>query len=95
MNFIDGRPYVDYVAHIRLFTWEDGEDFKPVPDTDPTGYYVGTSRPDSVLVATRNHVIDLIGDVSVEEDSFKGINYMRIGLDFIVAPSDQPAPPKS
>ena len=50
------------------------------------GYYVATSRPDGVLVAARNHVIDLIGDVSVEEeeDSFKGINYWRIGLDFSV-----------
>ena len=61
------------------------------------GYYVATSQPDGVLVSTRNHVIDLIGDVSVEEeeDSFKGINYWRIGLDFSMGWSNEPAPPKS
>ena len=87
VNFIAGRPHIDHVAHITLFTSEDGETFLPARDTDTMGgYYVATSRPDGVLVAARNHVIDLIGNVSVEEeeDSFKGINYWRIGLDFSV-----------
>ncbi len=88
VNFIDGRPYVDYVAHITLFTSEDGRNFQQVPvpdDNAEDGYSVATSRPDGVLVAARDHFIDLIGGDTVEEDSFKGINYWRIGYEFIVA----------
>ncbi|MGJ5179584.1 hypothetical protein ACQR16_14970 [Bradyrhizobium oligotrophicum] len=84
VNFIDQRPYVDYVAGIKLFASEDGETFTLAPPGGPDGDSVGSERPDAVLVAARRHEIDLIADEIFPADQFKGINYMKIELDFIV-----------
>ena len=84
VDFLDGRPYVDYVAHIHLFTSEDGRTFERVVPLVDEGYFVTTSRPDQVLVAARQHEIDLISEIGYQDESFVGINYMKIQLDFVV-----------
>lgn len=84
VNFIDERDYVDYVAEIKLFTTEDGGDFEPVEPTESQGYFVTTDKPDAVLVAARDHEIDIVSEVGHEPEEFMGINHMIIGLDFIV-----------
>ncbi|NPU68832.1 hypothetical protein HL667_27785 [Bradyrhizobium sp. 83012] len=84
VNFIDQRSYVDYVAGIKLFSSEDGEVFTLAPPGGPDGDSVGSERPDAVLVAARRHEIDLIADEIFPADQFKGINYMKIELDFII-----------
>jgi hypothetical protein len=84
INFIDRRPYVDYVAGIKLFSSDDGETFTLAPPGGPDGDSVGSERPDAVLVAARQHEIDLIADEIFPADQFKGINYMKVDLDFIV-----------
>ncbi|MGC2776850.1 MAG: hypothetical protein WA418_14575 [Bradyrhizobium sp.] len=84
VNFIDQRPYVDYVAGIKLFSSEDGKTFTLAPPGGPDGDSVGSDRPDAVLVAARQHEIDLIADEIYPADQFKGINYMKVELDFIV-----------
>lgn len=88
VSFIDGRDYVDYVAHVELFRSEDGRTFTLVPR--PSGsepYVVSTEGPDGVLVAGPRHEIDIIPEVGYSAASFIGINYMRIELDFIVTGS--------
>ena len=48
------------------------------------GYFVASDRPDGVLVAARRHEIDVISKEGYEEETFTGIDYMKIELDFVV-----------
>jgi len=84
INFIDQRPYVDYVAGIKLFSSDDGETFVQAPADPAEGDSIGSDRPEAVLVAARRHEIDLIADEIYAPDQFKGVNYMKIELDFVV-----------
>ncbi|MFN0195040.1 MAG: baseplate J/gp47 family protein [Aestuariivirga sp.] len=88
IDFIDRRDYVDYIAEFKLFTSEDGENFVFIPPPGATaqaeGYHASAARPDAILVASRQHEIDLIVDAGYQAEDFTGINYMRIELDFIV-----------
>src|SRR6185369_1508893 len=70
VNFIDQRPYVDYVAGIKLFSSEDGTSFSPANPAIDDGDSVGSDRPDAVLVASRQHQIDLIVDEIYAADQF-------------------------
>ena len=86
VDFADRQPYVEYVNSISLFTSDDGVDFTIV--TRPSiasgePYAVSTQRPDAVLVAARDHQVDLISP-DADGQSFTGINYMIVELDFIV-----------
>lgn len=86
IDFVDRRPYVDYVAGIKLFTNEGGEE-RPIPrpaSGDLDGYYVETSRPDAVLVAARTHQIDVLGDALYEEKRVMGIGLWKLELDFVI-----------
>jgi hypothetical protein len=84
INFLEERPYVDYVAEVKLFSSDDGRTFKMAIPSASEGYWVETERPDAVLVAARQHVIDMITEAGYEEESYTGINYMRVDLDFRV-----------
>lgn len=83
IDFLERRPYVDYVAELKLFKDEDGLGFRRVPD-EGGGYRVRADRPDAVLVADRRHEIDLIAEAGFADADFTGIGYMKIELDFIV-----------
>ena len=48
-------------------------------------YRVAAAGPDEVLVAARQHEIDIIERGIEDEQELTGIGYMKIGLDFIVA----------
>jgi hypothetical protein len=68
---------------------ENGNGFtfipKPELNADAEGYAVTANRPDAVLVAARNHDIDLITEINFGEQLFNnGINFMKIELDFMV-----------
>jgi hypothetical protein len=78
--FIEERPYVDYVTHIRLFV--DNVPQEKVGDE----YFVEASGPDVVLASAREHVIDMIPESGYDPQLFSGINYMRVELDFKIAP---------
>jgi hypothetical protein len=92
INFIDRRDYVDYVAEFELFTSDDGEHFTfippPPPDAElPEGYHAPATRPDAILVAARDHEFDVISEAGgYRLEDLTGIDYMKIELDFIVAP---------
>lgn len=76
VDFVDRRPYVDFVAGVNLFL-ESGR-----PRTD----YVEALDPDVALVAARTHIIDVLHDAVYNEDLVTGIGFMKIELDFIVGP---------
>lgn len=88
IDFIERRDYVDYVARLRLFASIDGENYQPVglptDKDDPNGYSVAASRPDGVLVTGQDHQIDVLSSDIYDEKQQTGINFMRLGLDFIV-----------
>jgi hypothetical protein len=84
VNFVEERPYIDYVAGLKLFTSLNGEDFTLYTPPGPAAGKRSTFAQDAILVSNRFHQIDLItGDV-FEEQFFSGINYMKIELDFEV-----------
>jgi hypothetical protein len=83
VNFIAERPYVDYVAAIKLFESDDGKVFKDVKVLHGENVIKARS-PDVILVSALSHIIDLIAEEGYEENSFSGINYMRVGLDFTI-----------
>lgn len=81
VNFVEKRPYVDYVAGIKLFISFDGRSFTtwtPGPDAS-------SLPPEAILVSDHSHQIDLIAEESYEEEFFSGISYMKIELDFQIA----------
>ena len=84
VNFVDERDYVDYIATISLFSSDDGRRFVAAQGSEEEGYYVTTERPGGVLVSARRHEIDVIAEGGYEEESFTGIDFMKIELDFTV-----------
>ncbi len=85
INFIAERPYIDYVANLKLFQSEDGKTFTDVRSINNGKSIVVPSRPDTVMVSGATHFIDIVDENGYDEDSFEGINYMQIELDFEVA----------
>ena len=90
IDFIERCAYVDYVEHFKMFLGgEDGLDYqliiKPPLTPGSEGYFVEAPRPDAVLIAAREHDIDLITDLNADGQTFKGINYMKLELDFMVS----------
>ncbi|EDM80951.1 hypothetical protein PPSIR1_25266 [Plesiocystis pacifica SIR-1] len=86
IDYVDRRDYVDYVAELKLFTSLDGIDFSMAPDlfsSSGEGYYVGGERDDQILVAARDHQIDIITE-RYQQEAFTGLEYMKVELDFIV-----------
>ena len=81
VNFVEERPYVDYVAGIKLFISADGQHFTPYNADDQAT----PLAPDAIIVSDHSHQIDLIAKEGYEEKFFTGINYMKIELDFQVA----------
>ncbi|MBQ0733534.1 baseplate J/gp47 family protein [Aquimarina celericrescens] len=87
INFIAERPYIDYVANLKLFQSEDGEVFTDVRRINDGKSMVIPSRPDMVMVSAQLHDIDVVDENGYDEENFEGINYMIIGKDFIIPQS--------
>jgi hypothetical protein len=101
VDFVDRRPYVDFVAGVTLFRSDDGVRFILAPPPDGwAGEWASdfvdtdfidadtlerTARPDAVLVAARTHAIDVVHDAVYQEKLSSGIGFMKVELDFIVA----------
>lgn len=84
INFIAERPYIDYVANLKLFQSEDGKTFTDVRSLNDGKSIVTPSQPDMIMVAAQIHEVYVVNENGFEEDSFEGINYMEISKDFIV-----------
>lgn len=84
IDFIDRRPYVDYVANLRLYYSDDGRLYLPAPEVDDDGYHVAAGRADAVLRAARDHQIDVISSDGHRVELLTGIGFMKVELDFVV-----------
>ncbi|WP_378179155.1 baseplate J/gp47 family protein [Aquimarina sp. SS2-1] len=84
INFIAERPYIDYVANLKLFQSEDGKTFTDVRSLNDGKSIVTPLLPDMIMVAAQIHEVYVVNENGFEEDSFEGINYMEISKDFIV-----------
>ncbi|GCL60933.1 hypothetical protein [Pseudaquabacterium pictum] len=82
LHYIETRPYVDYIAGLRLFTGDQGR-FTLVPD-QPV-HAITPQRADAVLVAADQHEFDVIAANDQRVQGFEGIGSMRIELDFSIA----------
>ncbi len=82
IHFIETRPYVDYIAGLRLFTGDQGR-FTLVPDQPE--HSIAPQRADAVLVAADRHAFDVIAANDQRVQGFEGIGSMRIELDFSIA----------
>lgn len=85
INFIAERPYIEYVANMKLFQSEDGINFTDVRTLNNGKNMVVASRPDMILVSAQSHEIDVVDENGYHEDDYEGINYMQIELDFEVS----------
>ncbi|HRI15466.1 MAG TPA: baseplate J/gp47 family protein, partial [Verrucomicrobiota bacterium] len=85
VDFIEERPYVDFLAAIRLFTSQNGVDFRELPSGEWDLSMIPGGGPDAILVSAREHDIELIGSERYVEQHFFGINHMKIELDFAIA----------
>ena len=85
INFIAERPYIDYVANLKLFQSEDGKTFTDVRSLNNGKSIVIPSKPDRVMVAAQLHEVYVVHENGFDENSFEGINYMEINKDFIVS----------
>ncbi len=101
VDFVERLEYVDYVAQVRLFLYDDDGKSIPLPadamrPSDEDGYLAGdqveADAPDAVLVTAVSHDIDVLGENFYSEDQpMNGIGYMKIGLDFQVVPKQHTA----
>jgi len=85
INFIAEQPYIDFVANIKLFQSEDGKQFTDVRMLNDGKNQVVAYQPDMILVSATTHEIDIVDENGYDEDSYEGINYMKVELDFQVA----------
>ena len=84
VDFIDRRPYVDYVTDVRLFYSDDGERFEPVDSEAPDEAYVAAGRPDGVIRAAPEHEIFVISGGGHRAELYTGIGFMKVDLDLKV-----------
>lgn len=89
IHFIETRPYIDYVANLKLI--------EQVPQVNAARSTVNVSdqvnstnlaqvrTADSILVSAHTHFIDLISTSDYAAEEFEGVGYMIIGTDFQIA----------
>lgn len=85
VDFLDRRPYVDFVSRLRLYKSDDSGAFIEVPEPPASssgGYRVTAERPDDVLVSARGHIFEQVTEIGRGEDLDIGINFMQVELDF-------------
>ncbi|NEO87355.1 MAG: hypothetical protein F6J87_24320 [Spirulina sp. SIO3F2] len=89
VHFIETRPYVDYVANLKLIeqidinTDPNSQVENIIYQVNPTGI-AQVKQVDSILVSAPKHIIDLITTSYFVPEAFEGIGYMALELDFVV-----------
>ena len=89
IHFISNLPYVDFIGSLELvdhvLIGQDGNGRITRQLLTPLAQdSVATRFPDSILVSSANHYIDLVTE-QFETIQFSGIGYMAVDADFIVA----------
>ncbi|NJO16390.1 MAG: hypothetical protein HC877_11780 [Thioploca sp.] len=88
INFVERLPYIDYIAHLTFIV---PVGYKETVALDGVNNSIAVNSHNSVLVPVPEHIFDPIPESGYEAESFIGINYMRIEVDFEVAPNDMPS----
>ena len=88
IHFITNLPYVDFIGNVELIDHvlirQDSGGLVTRQPLTPLNQDVVENRfPDSILVSSPNHFIDLVTD-EFEAMQFSGIGYMAVDVDFIV-----------
>ena len=88
IHFIKNLSYVDYIGSLELvdhvLIGQDANGLASRQLLTPLAQdAVATRFPDSILVSSPDHYIDLISE-QYEAIQFSGIGYMAVGVDFIV-----------
>jgi len=84
VNFIAERPYIDFVANLKLFQSIDDQPFVDARFINNGENIVIPDQPDMVIVSDETHFIAVVDENNYDEDSETGINYMIVERDFIV-----------
>lgn len=85
VHFIETRPYVDFMAALSLFLGDERHAPRPITEPELNQRAADQDGIDWILVSARQHVIDLIEDEVVVDETFVGINHMKVELDFQIA----------
>ena len=88
IRFITNLPYVDFIGSLELvdhsLIGQDNDGTVTRQLLTPLAQdFVETRFPDSILVSSPNHYIDLVTD-QFEAFQFSGIGYMAVDADFVV-----------
>ena len=76
IDFVKSQPYIDDVTDLNLVKIETGSTDASSPPIISQGAWIGTARPEEVLVSARKHFRRLLTG---------GIDSMTVELDFAVA----------
>jgi Baseplate J-like protein. len=82
INFVERLPYIDYIAHIRLFGTDTLKNHYIIDNVINS---ISTKDMTGILIPEPQHEFDPIPDSGYQAELFFGINYMKIGLDFQIA----------
>lgn len=85
IHFLETRPYVDYVANLKLFERVPNSDEDQPKYQEVREGLAQVKQADSILVSEPEHIIGPITTIDYQEEAFEGIDYMIIGVDFVVA----------
>lgn len=85
VDYIERRPYIDYIGRINLFQSEDGKNFRDARLVNRGENMVRAEEPDIVLVSAVHHQIELIKEGEFQEELPAGIGNARIEVDFYVS----------
>ena len=85
VDYIERRPYIDYIGRINLFQSEDGKNFRDARLFNRGENMVKADEPDIVLVSAVHHQIEIIKEGEFQEILPEGIGHARIEVDFYVS----------
>ena len=85
---MEGRYYVDYVTRIKIFQGVYDENgnmtYQDVRLLQNGENVACATMPDEILMSAMEHEIDIITTEQYDDDIYRGINYMKVELDYIV-----------
>jgi hypothetical protein len=92
VNFIEERPYIDFVGRINLFQSSDGKKFQDSAlfnkPGDQDANVVRADAPEMVLVSALHHDVEVISEGSFRKELEQGIGHARIEVDFYIGSSE-------
>lgn len=85
VDFIERRPYIDYIGRINLYQSDDGKNFRDARLYNQGENMVRADAPDIVLVSAVHHQVELIREGEFQEELPAGIGNAHIEVDFYVS----------